>query len=101
MYSELQAKPLIKPDMNRPFRGLGYVDSHQDILSISIELEGGQVPNTESGLQSQKKNVKRRARTRQIADKTIEIEIAQDTTALRSRKGDTGSVIWYARCVSL
>lgn len=87
--------------MNRPFRGLGYVDSHQDILSISIELEGGQVPNTESGLQSQKKNVKRRARTRQIADKTIEIEIAQDTTALRSRKGDTGSVIWYARCVSL
>ncbi|KAI6167395.1 hypothetical protein EDD17DRAFT_1540633 [Pisolithus thermaeus] len=29
----------------------------------------------------------------------IEIEIAQDKTALRSRRGDTGSVVWRARFV--
>lgn len=32
-----------------------------------------------------------------VPDKTIEIDVAQDTTALRSRKGDTGSVLWHAR----
>jgi len=99
LYSELQAKPPVKSDANRPFRGLGHVDSHQDLLSISIELEGGQVPNIESELQTHKKNTKRRFGTRQISEKTIEIEVAQDTTALRSRKGDTGSVIWHARYV--
>ena len=28
---------------------------------------------------------------------TLEVEIFQDKTALRSRKGDTGSVLWHAR----
>jgi len=31
-----------------------------------------------------------------MVDKTVEIEIFQDKTALRSRKGDTGSVLWKA-----
>lgn len=33
----------------------------------------------------------------EIEEKTLEIQLAQDKTALRSRKGDTGSVLWRAR----
>jgi hypothetical protein len=32
-------------------------------------------------------------------DDKLTIELAQDTSSLRSRKGDTGSVLWRARCV--
>ena len=31
-------------------------------------------------------------------EKSFDVLLAQDKTALRSRKGDTGSVLWRARC---
>ena len=43
------------------------------------------------------KTKKRQKKPRKNQGRTIEIEIAQDKTALRSRKGDTGSVLWKAR----
>lgn len=62
-------------------RGLGYVDSHRDVLDIKFEIIKDKKPKCP------------------IVVKTVEIELFQDKTALRSRKGDTGSVLWKARYV--
>lgn len=70
-------------------RGLGYVDSHKDVLEIKFDLSFKSTQD-DSGSPHRKRKVK------QIV-KTIEIELHQDKTALRSRKGDTGSVVWRAR----
>ena len=61
-------------------RGLGYVDSHKDVLDIKFEINEKKPRGP-------------------IVAKTVEIELCQDKTALRSRKGDTGSVLWKARFV--
>lgn len=71
------------------FRGLGHVDSHKDTLSIDFELKAT-VTQTDS-------SVTRKTSKRKQRDKTVEVILAQDKTALRSRKGDTGSVLWKAR----
>jgi protein N-lysine methyltransferase METTL21D len=39
----------------------------------------------------------KRGRKPQLEILEKEIQIAQDKTSLRSRKGDTGSVVWKAR----
>lgn len=72
------------------FRGLGHVDSRKDTLSITFEL---QAPVRASDPSLRKAKGKRR----DVSCKLIEVELAQDKTALRSRKGDTGSVLWKAR----
>ncbi|KAF5316468.1 hypothetical protein D9619_006592 [Psilocybe cf. subviscida] len=95
LYSELQSAQGTQDPT--AFRGLGYLDSHKDVLEIKFELKDMLAP--------QKAQKKRRAAagkapptpTRTLGvDKTIEIELHQDKTALRSRKGDTGSVVWKA-----
>lgn len=73
------------------FRGLGHVDSRMDTLSITFELKSPALESDPFVKQSKFE------RQRQKGDKTIEVELAQDKTALRSRKGDTGSVLWIAR----
>jgi len=73
LYSELQATP--------NSRGLGYVDSHRDILEITFDLE--------------LKAVHKKLKDLTVV-KTIDIKLFQDKTALRTRKGDTGSVLWRA-----
>ncbi|KAJ7583254.1 putative methyltransferase-domain-containing protein [Mycena floridula] len=70
LYTDLQA--------TTEFRGLGHLDSKKDIIELSFEIKS-----------PVKKNKKQQ-------DKNIEIQLAQDKTGLRSRKGDTGSVIWKA-----
>ncbi|KAF5361918.1 hypothetical protein D9756_002627 [Leucocoprinus leucothites] len=92
---------VVPSDAGQRFRGLGHVDSRKDTLTVTIELMGGNVPNDATEATAPKENRKlarhrNRTRARHIADKTIEVNIAQNTTALRSRKGDTGSVIWHA-----
>ncbi|XP_006462152.1 hypothetical protein AGABI2DRAFT_206407 [Agaricus bisporus var. bisporus H97] len=87
-------------------RGLGHVDSRRNILSVVIELKGGeeelpQLPASEIELhyKSTKRTrtrEKKKKKIRYIEDKTIEIDLLQDVTGLRSRKGDTGSVLWHA-----
>ncbi|KAF9461538.1 putative methyltransferase-domain-containing protein [Collybia nuda] len=99
LYSSLQAKDT--PDSTL-FRGLGHVDSRKDILTVTFELKAfsGQ-PKTEApSLRTPRKhrhskNTKTQ-KSEKISSKTVEIELAQDKTALRTRKGDTGSVLWRA-----
>ncbi|KAJ7281572.1 hypothetical protein C8J57DRAFT_1500266 [Mycena rebaudengoi] len=71
-------------------RGLGYLDSRSDTLTLSFELKSP--PPSKPASASRRKPANRPA-----PDKTVEIQLAQDKTALRSRPGDTGSVVWKAR----
>jgi len=67
---------------------LGQVDSRQDILTISFTLtKPAECP-------SLARSSKRKRRAAETID--FEIQIAQDKTSLRTRKGDTGSVVWKA-----
>ena len=86
------------------FRGLGHVDSRKDILIVKLEL---QLPSqtvhasesdfvSPSSVKRRRQNKKTR-KTGQTVDKTVDIRLAQDKTALHTRKGDTGSVLWKAR----
>ncbi|KAF7370628.1 hypothetical protein MSAN_00695800 [Mycena sanguinolenta] len=71
---------------NEP-RGLGYVDSRTDILTLEFELKAPSDTGTSS---------KAKRNTTKIRDRIVEVQLAQDKTALRSRTGDTGSVVWKA-----
>ncbi|CAE6437181.1 unnamed protein product [Rhizoctonia solani] len=79
-------------------QGLGSVDSLASTLSLSFTLTP---PSPESG-QTVVEKPKSKGRGRHKKNykseigKTIEIELFQDVTGLRSRKGDTGSVVWRA-----
>ncbi|KAJ7449684.1 putative methyltransferase-domain-containing protein [Mycena latifolia] len=70
-------------------RGLGYLDSRSDTLTLSFELSS--LPNL-----AVPKSKRRKSTTRPVQEKTVEIQLAQDKTALRTRTGDTGSVVWKA-----
>ena len=79
------------------FRGLGYLDSHQDTLTLEFAVPSHK---TEEGIEvSKRKRRSKQGKKSSIAN-VQEVVIAQDKTALRSRKGDTGSVLWRARCVA-
>ncbi|KAJ6607476.1 putative methyltransferase-domain-containing protein [Mycena sp. CBHHK59/15] len=70
-------------------RGLGYLDSHADTLTLEFELKAVSRPSSTS-------KSKRKPASRPMQDKTIEVQLSQDKTALRTRAGDTGSVVWKA-----
>jgi hypothetical protein len=96
LYSNLQIN---HGSNSTSFRGLGYVDSRKDTLTVTFELNppAGQ-PEMPSKSSTRKSRHGRKApNIEKIGNKTIEIELAQDKTALRTRKGDTGSVLWKAR----
>ena len=76
--------------------GLGYVDSRSPVLSVKIELD---LP-TDQTVPSHNRNSRRKysgSNKSRKRDMAIEVELAQDPTSLRSRKGDTGSVLWRVR----
>ena len=73
--------------------GLGYVDSRSPVLSVKIELDlPADRPPSRKNRRKSSEIIKSRKR-----DMAIEVELAQDPTSLRSRKGDTGSVLWRVR----
>ncbi|KIM62495.1 hypothetical protein SCLCIDRAFT_119592 [Scleroderma citrinum Foug A] len=91
-------KPLTGPD---GYRGLGHVDSRKDMLTIQFTLTAPTEDASCTGISEQKQSHKSSTRKQVKKRKSpmvrsVEIEIAQDKTALRSRKGDTGSVVWRA-----
>ncbi len=77
------------------FRGLGFVSSHQDIVEITFDLPAS-ILEAQSEPPQGKRKVKKKP-PRKDDSKELVIQLAQDKTALRSRKGDTGSVVWRAR----
>ncbi|KAM6496843.1 putative methyltransferase domain containing protein [Amanita muscaria] len=90
LYSLLQGNHQSSSDGN--FRGLGHVDSRKDVLDITFDIK---LPPTQCSERS-RSNPKKAKRLNDTKEKTITIVLAQDKTALRTRKGDTGSVLWKA-----
>ncbi|KIK81194.1 hypothetical protein PAXRUDRAFT_833023 [Paxillus rubicundulus Ve08.2h10] len=99
LYTALnQAKTdLVGPDGHR---GLGHIDSRKDTLRIHFELRppASSPPLSDERVKPTRKGKHSRKKVLQhILERVVDIEIAQDPTALRSRNGDTGSVVWRAR----
>lgn len=98
MYSELlNIQTSNKTD---GFRGLGYVDSHKDTLEIKFELKNV-LPSPPVAAPARNRRHHKSNKPATTSEKTVEIELIQDKTALHSRKGDTGSVLWKARFASV
>jgi len=125
LYTRLAAlKPPDSSDTGH-FHGLGSENSKEDVLLVRIELKP---PSTTHPSPSKKVNPnadrRNRARKRKSSSSksgimaghgdgfgtrregggepqalVFEYKLFQDKTALRSRSGDTGSVLWKARCV--
>ncbi|EAU90214.2 hypothetical protein CC1G_05752 [Coprinopsis cinerea okayama7 len=111
IYTDLQGVHASPEDGNR-YRGLGYIDSTKDVLEIALELLPEDPPKEPTSTEwpsamnvecEAPKSKQRRRRTRPTATSAqnkgpekVEIELLQDITSLRSRKGDTGSVVWKA-----
>src|SRR4051812_45498707 len=86
LYSEKQT--ISSSENTEHFRGLGYVDSHKDFLEIEFELNSA--PKKADTVSEKSKLRRNKSKPRELH--SVEVRLHQDTTALRSRKGDTGSV---------
>ena len=75
--------------------GLGYVDSRSPVLNVKVELDLSTDQPTSH--RSRKKNPKGNKSRQNEQNTVIEVELAQDPSSLRSRKGNTGSVLWRVR----
>ena len=73
--------------------GLGYVDSRSPVLNVKVELDSPTDQTTSRGNRRKGSKVTKSRRQNMM----IEVELVQDPTSLRSRKGDTGSVLWRIR----
>lgn len=103
LYTRLAAlKPADSSDTGH-FHGLGSENSNQDALLVRIELKPPTTcepqRNTETGNQRRKRRkgggVQKAKNERGGRDPIVlEYVLLQDKTALRSRSGDTGSVLW-------
>ncbi|KAH9851456.1 putative methyltransferase-domain-containing protein [Lenzites betulinus] len=97
LYTSLAARSAA--DGSTGFRGLGHIDSHEDVLTVTLNLgaaeDGAEETNT-SKRSTRGAHGKKARSKREPVEQTLEVEIVQDKTALRSRKGDTGSVLWHA-----
>ncbi|KAG8930689.1 hypothetical protein FRC02_003791 [Tulasnella sp. 418] len=107
LYTRLKTK---NSDISDAPLGLGSVDSKISEITVTIDLVPPPSTNSQdlpkSPSPSKEKSPKRSRATyynrldkkRQIGseNKTVEIVLEQDPSSLRSRKGDTGSVLWRA-----
>ncbi|TCD71651.1 hypothetical protein EIP91_007398 [Steccherinum ochraceum] len=94
LYTTLAAKSNEFATNTTGFRGLGFLDSQKDILTIPFELN--KIAPKADGLLGRKAGKKAQRKGKLVEDKSFEVQLVQDKTALRSRKGDTGSVLWRA-----
>ncbi|KAG6873507.1 hypothetical protein C0995_014775 [Termitomyces sp. Mi166 len=93
IYSNLQANYKSHTDT---FRGLGHVDSRKDTITISFELKAPDQPPASGAETSGSQRARKSKKLAKVTDATMQIELYQDKTALRSRRGDTGSILWKA-----
>ncbi|RXK36806.1 hypothetical protein M231_05890 [Tremella mesenterica] len=96
---------------NHPDSNLGYLDSTNSILSLNFLISSDTFPSNSSipsssssrvkgGSSGSYGNTKSRVGLDTSKEKSVgkdiefEVRLQQDLTALKSRKGDTGSVLW-------
>ncbi|KAH9911842.1 uncharacterized protein B0H18DRAFT_1088861 [Fomitopsis serialis] len=99
LYTHLAARrPL---DEATGFRGLGHVDSQKDTLTVEFTIakppqRAIQEPTIRQSRSTGRSTKKKSKVPTESREHVIAIELLQDKTALRTRKGDTGSVLWRA-----
>ncbi|KAF7966692.1 hypothetical protein HWV62_37310 [Athelia sp. TMB] len=102
LYTNLLSGPS-EDSQTSTFHGLGHVDSRSDMLNITFELTTP-ILQSDPGVMKFKSRSKARSKASRAegkgagmgAARVVEAQLVQDKTALRSRKGDTGSVLWQA-----
>ncbi|KAF8524207.1 hypothetical protein JB92DRAFT_1472256 [Gautieria morchelliformis] len=104
LYCQLQSSSAtLDTDVNAS--GLGCVDSRMGELSVRLDVQ--EVPAHDAATRTRSEPSHSRASKRSKAaskkrdihsasEEPLEIQLFQDVTGLRSRKGDTGSVLWRA-----
>jgi len=103
LYTDLAGR---KPtDGSTSFRGLGHVDSSRDTLTVELTVKAptlyhSAVKPSSSRTPGRSRKSSKKQLDNRGQERVITIELAQDKTALQSRKGDTGSVVWRARCAT-
>ncbi|KAH8111058.1 hypothetical protein DFH11DRAFT_1546983 [Phellopilus nigrolimitatus] len=102
LYTHLSSKDA--QDGTQKFTGLGSVDSKHDTLAVRFELPPSTQQAAVAGASSSSSPyLKRQSRKLHskpsIEGRILEIELQQDKTALRTKKGDTGSVLWRVSVV--
>jgi len=86
-----------KTDDDNPLRGLGSVDSKLGTLTLDFDVAttvGDSAVSPQSKASTRRKGKRRESVL--SSTRTLQVELHQDTTALQSRRGDTGSVLWQA-----
>ncbi|TRM65375.1 putative methyltransferase-domain-containing protein [Schizophyllum amplum] len=96
LYAALQAHPL----PSNIHRGLGFLDSQHDKLSVTIELKDPSLrpapTSTSYGGKRSSRNSRKIHLKRESEPDAVQVELHQDKTRLHTAKGDTGSVLWRA-----
>lgn len=89
LYTQLLAVDV--QDGSTPFTGLGSVDSKADVLTVSFDLPRRDftAPMDDENSPSRRKKKPRTKKPTHMAEETLEIELIQDKTVLRSKRGDT------------
>ncbi|KIJ55493.1 hypothetical protein M422DRAFT_41449 [Sphaerobolus stellatus SS14] len=102
LYSRLQSSQAVPQDaIDIKTSALGSVDSKQGELAVEIiygplESVSNEPTSPSVGSKRRKSTAASRKQSQKDRPKSLEITVFQDTTGLRSRKGDTGSVLWRA-----
>ena len=84
--------------------GLGFIDSSLSTLPVVLELDPpvaspspSSPPDSSPSAHRRSKHSRGKKNSTKDTGITVEVEIHQDLTALKGRKGDTGSVLWRSR----
>ena len=75
---------------------MGSVDSKEDRVVVTFDLPV--VKQIDSRGNSKRRRAKATSTRSEFETRTLEINLAQDCTSLRSKRGDTGQ---YANCMEL
>ncbi|CAK9779321.1 hypothetical protein CC85DRAFT_289437 [Cutaneotrichosporon oleaginosum] len=73
--------------------GLGYLDGRAPELSLTLELVPA-ATEAASDEHAGKRRMRRKEKAKAVEGVSIDIVVTQDPGALRSRSGETGSVLW-------
>ena len=89
LYTRLSKKDVV--DGTTKFAGLGSVDSKEDMITVSYELPLSKHPIVNAPEDKSKKRRARASVSKHVSEtQTLEINLMQDKTMLRSKSGDTG-----------
>ncbi|OXG16162.1 hypothetical protein C366_03866 [Cryptococcus neoformans Tu401-1] len=102
MYLATMSDNTDKQDIGKSSEGLGYLDLTQSVLELQLDLTIASTKSVEEvdsyhqrkDARSRGKRGKKKGIEKNKEVQSVEVRLQQDLTALKGRKGDTGSVLW-------